>query len=85
MVNVAVQPALHNSWMPKRDATISFGTICPVTTVGRPGIKILQMWVDMTFDLSGKLIVEGLVATHLLTTGVPSMMKIVVAPVLAMA
>ena len=43
------------------------------------------MCVDLTFVPSGKLIDSGLVATRLLSTGVPSMMNIAVAPVSAMA
>jgi hypothetical protein len=40
-----------------------------------------QQCVDLIFDPSGRLIVSGFVATRLFSTGVPSMMKIAVAPV----
>jgi hypothetical protein len=43
------------------------------------------MCVDFTFVPSGKFIESGFVATLLLSTGVPSMMNIAVAPVSAMA
>ncbi len=71
--------------MPMRDAIVSLGTMWPVRIVGRPGIVISQTWVDMTFDPSGKFMVRDFVATRLLSTGVPSMMNMAVAPVSAMA
>ena len=75
----------HNSLIPIREAIDSFGTMCPVSFSGRPGIIMSHMCVDLTFVPSGKLIDSGLVATLLLSTGVPSMMNIAVAPVSAMA
>ena len=83
--NVTVHPTAHNSLIPIRDAIDSFGTMCPVSFFGRPGIIISHMCVDCTFVPSGKLIDSGFIATRLLSTGVPSMMNIAVAPVSAMA
>jgi hypothetical protein len=40
-----------------------------------------QQCVDLIFDPSGRLIVSGFAATLLFSTGVPSIMKIAVAPV----
>ncbi len=61
------------------------GTMCTVKSVGNPGIMISQMWVDLTFHLSGMLIVKGLLVILLLTTLMPSIMKMKVAPVSTIA
>ena len=42
---------------------------------------ILQQCVDLIFEPSGRLMVSGFVANRMFSTGVPSMMKIAVAPV----
>ena len=55
--------------------------MCPVSISGRPGMVMSQQCVDLIFDPSGRLMVRGFVATRLLSTGVPSIMKIAVAPV----
>ena len=55
--------------------------MCPVSTVGNPGIAMSQQCVDCTFAPSGRLIESGFVAILLLLTGIPSMMNIAVAPV----
>jgi len=80
-----LHPALHRGRIPMRDATVNDGTMCPVRTVGRPGIAMSQICEDWTCLPSGKLICSGLVATRLLTTSTPSMMKMDVAPVSAIA
>ena len=67
------------------EATINDGTMCPVRTVGKPGILMSQTCEDWTWLPSGKLIWSGLVATRLLTTSTPSIMKMDVAPVSAIA
>ena len=61
------------------------GTMYPVNTIGRPGIFMSQMCVDDTLLPSGKLIVIGLFVVRRFLTGVPFMMNIEVAPVLAIA
>jgi hypothetical protein len=80
-----VQLILHCGQILMRDATFSKGTMCPVKTVGSPGIIMLQICVDIICLPSGKLIVRGFFVTHLLTMSRPSMMKMDVAPVLAIA
>ena len=55
--------------------------MCPVRVVGNPGIVISQQCVDLTLAPSGRLIDSGFVAIRLLLTGIPSIMKIAVAPV----
>jgi hypothetical protein len=71
--------------IPISDAMVIPGTMCPVNTVGRPSIVMLQMCVDVTLLPSGKLIVIGLLALRRFLTGVPFIMKINVAPVSAIA
>ena len=81
MQNVTLHPALHSTRTPISDAIDRLGTICPVSITGSPGIVMSQQCDNLIFDLSGRLITSGLVATRLLSTGVPSMMKIAVSPV----
>jgi len=71
--------------MPMSDATVKDGTMCPNKTVGNPGIIMSQTCVDLTFFPSGKVMISGLVAMRLLTTSTPSMIKMDVAPVSAIA
>ena len=49
--------------------------------LGNPGIGMSQQCVNLIFVPLGRLLVSGYVAIHLLSTGVPSIMKIAVAPV----
>ena len=62
-----------------------FGTMCPVNVVGSPGISMSHMCVDLICLPSGRLIVSGFIAGHLFFTSAPSMTKIDVAPVSAIA
>ena len=78
---MTVHPASHSTRTPISDAIDRLGTMCPVSVFGRPWMLILQQCVDLIFDPSGRLMVSGFVAICLLSTGVPSMMKIAVAPV----
>ena len=59
--------------------------MCPVRTVSRPGMLMLQTCNDVTQRPSGNLITSGFVAGCLLTMPTPSIMKIDVAPVSAMS
>ncbi len=59
--------------------------MCPVKTIRNPGIMISQMWVDLTFCPSDMLIVKGLLVILLLTTSMPSIMKMEVALVSTIA
>ncbi len=71
--------------IPTSNSTNKAGMLCPVRTVGRLGISMLHTCVDCTLRPSGTLIVNGLDATHLLATSMPSMTKMDVAPVSAIA
>ena len=71
--------------MPINDAMDSLGTTCPTRTFGSPGIVMSYVCVDITFVPSGRLIVSGRTARHRFLHGVPSMMKIEVAPISAIA
>ena len=81
LLNVTVHPASHSTRTPINDAIDRLGTICPVSTLGSPGMLMSQQCVDLIFDPSGRLMFSGFVAILLFATGVPSMMKIAVAPV----
>ena len=83
--NTTVQPALHSGRMPIKEAMARWGTMCPVKMVGRPGIAISHLCVERTMLPSGKLILSGFLDSRLLSTSTPSMIKIDVAPVSAMA
>ena len=61
------------------------GTMCPVNVVGSPGISMSHMCVDLICLPSGRLIVSGFNAGRLFFTSAPSMTKIDVAPVSAIA
>jgi hypothetical protein len=56
------------------------GTMCPMSVVGRPGIMMSHMCVDITRRPSANATLSGHVVCHLLWNGVPSMMKISVVP-----
>ena len=81
MLNVTLHPASHSTLTPINEAIDRLGTMCPMSVLGRPGMVMSQQCVDLIFDPSGRLMVSGFVATCLFSTGVPSMMKISVAPV----
>ena len=85
LVNTTVHPASHSTRMPINDAIVNLGTMCPVKITGRPGIVMSHMCVDFTLLPSGKLIVSGCDEGRKLLTGVPSMIKMDVAPVSAIA
>jgi hypothetical protein len=53
--------------------------------MGNPGIFMLHACVNLTFLPSGRLTVRGFVATRLFATSTPSITKMEVAPVSAMA
>ncbi len=59
--------------------------MCPVNVVGSPGISTSHMCVDLICRPSGRLTVRGFVAGCLFFTSAPSIMKIDVAPVSAIA
>ncbi len=77
--------ALHRGRMPMRDAIDSDEMMCPINTVRRPGMIMLHTCVDWICFPSGNLICTGELVMHLLSTSVPSMMKMEVAPVSVIA
>ena len=85
MQNVTLHPALHSTRTPISYAIDRLGTICPVNITGSPEIVRSQQCDDLIFEPSGRLMVSSLVAIRLLSTSVPSMIKIAVAPVSMMA
>jgi len=78
--NLTVHPAAVSTPIPNREAIDNFGTICPTSVVGRPGIIISHMCVDITRRPSANVTFSGYVVFHLLLRGMPSMTKIWVAP-----
>ncbi len=78
-------PALHSTRTLISDAIERLGMMCPVSITGSPGIVMLQQCDNLIFEPSGRLMVSGFVAIRLFSTGVPSMIKIAVAPVYMMA
>jgi hypothetical protein len=57
----------------------------PVKTMGNPEMVMLQTCEDIICHPLGMLIFNDFAAGHLLTTSLPSMMKMEVAPVSAIA
>jgi hypothetical protein len=47
-------PALHNTRMPRSDAIIISGAMCPMSVNGKPGMVTLHLWVDVTFFSIGE-------------------------------
>ncbi len=78
-------PTLQRGRIPTSKARAKFGTMCLVKTVGRPGIPMSHTWVDQTFLPLGRLIVNGFAVVCLLTMLTPSIMKMDVAPLSAIA
>ena len=76
MSNLTVQPAAVRTRIPKREAIDNSGTICPMSVVGRPGIIMSHMCVDITRHPSAKATFSGHVVFCLLWTGIPSMTNI---------
>jgi hypothetical protein len=83
-VNVTLHPASVRTRIPKRDAMDRLGMMCPVRTVCRPAIDISHMCIDITWRPSTKATFRGIDIGRLLTTSVPLMTKIWVAPESAM-
>ena len=76
-----MHPASHSTRTPISGVIDRPRTMCPVSILGNTGIVMSQQWVDLIFVPSGRLMVSGFFAIRLLSTGVPSMMKMAVAPV----
>ena len=71
--------------MPMSNAMLREGTMCPKRIVGKPGICMSHTCVYLICFPSGKLIVRGDIAGHLLSTSAPSIIKMEVAPMSAIA
>jgi hypothetical protein len=84
-VKITLHPALQRTYMPISEAIDKPGTICPVRIIGRPGMLMSHMCVECTISPSGRLMVRWSSAGWMLDMGVPAIMKMDVAPVLAMA
>lgn len=85
-LKVAVHPALHKVLTDMRDAWARPGMTCArVAACGRPGMSRLQVWLEVSFEPSGRVTVIGLLAITLLMTCVWGIMKWPVAPVSARA
>ncbi len=80
-LNTTMHPALHKTCIPSNDAIVMSGTMCPVNVMGRLGMFMSQMWVDVTLLPSDRLIWIGCAASHLFLVGMPSMTNTEVAPV----
>lgn len=83
--NVTVHPASVSTRIPNSEAMDRSGMMWPMSTVGRPFILMSHMCVDMTSRPSANATLRGRVVGRLLSTGVPSITKIWVAPESAMA
>ena len=85
LLNVTVHSALHSTRTRIKDAIDRLGTMFPVSISGSPGIVMSPQWVDLILVPLGRLMVSGLVAIRLFSIGVPSMIKMAVAPVFIIA
>jgi hypothetical protein len=81
---ITQQPALQSGRILTSNANAKSVRMCPIRTVGRSG-TILQTCVDFTLHPWGRLIVNGLDATCLFASLMPSMTKMDVAPMSAIA
>ncbi len=75
MSNLTMHPASVSTRIPKREAIDNSGTMCPTSVVGRPGIIISHMCVDITLHPSANATLSKHLAFRLLWTGVPSIIK----------
>ena len=82
--NTTTQPALHRGRIPNSDAMARSGMTWPVNGRGNPGTTTSHVCVDRTCRPSGRLTVRGPFAIWRFGTGMPSCMKMDVAPVSAM-
>jgi hypothetical protein len=57
--------------MPIKDAINNLGTMCPVKTMGRPGIVMWQRCVDLIWLLSGRFTINCFVAGQMFLMGIP--------------
>ncbi len=77
--NFTVHPTSVSTRIPKREAIDNSGTMCPMSVVGRPGIMMSHMCVDITRCPLANATLSGHIVCRLLWTGMLSMTKIWVA------
>ena len=82
---MTLQSALHRMRMPSNDTIFILGTMCLINRLGRPGIKISHMCVDVICLSLGRLMVIGFVTTWMLCARALAITKTNVAPVSAIA
>ncbi len=85
LLNTTVHPISVKTRIPNSKAMDKSGLMCPVSVMGRPGMLTSHMCVDMMCLPSANMTFNGHVVPCLLCMGVPSIMKICVAPESAMA
>jgi hypothetical protein len=85
MSNVTVHSTSVNIQIPNKEAIDRSGMMWPVKVMGRPGMSISHVCVDQTCHPSANVTLSGQVVCLLFLTIVPSMIKIWVAPELALA
>ncbi len=83
--NFTVHPTSVSTRIPKREGMDNSGMMCPTRVVGRPGITVSHICMDSTRWPSANATFRGHVVFCLLRTGMPSIMKIWVAPESAIA
>jgi hypothetical protein len=83
-LKITLQTTLHRTRMPMGEAMDNPGTIYPLRIIGSPGITMSHTCVERTTSLFGRLIKSGSVAGQMLLMGVPAIINMEVAPVLAM-
>ena len=66
MSNLTVHPASVSTRIPKREAIDNSGTMCPTSIVGRPGINISHICVNITLSPSANATLSGHVVFCLL-------------------
>jgi hypothetical protein len=85
LVKIASHPALQSTLILINYAMDSLGSTCLTKTVGRPGMVMLHVCVDLTLLPSCKFIVSRWIASRRLWMGVPSITKIEAALMSAIA
>ncbi len=82
---MTLHPALQSMRIPKRDAVVISGIMCPVRIVGKPGMRMSHICDDTICPPSGSIADIGDEVRRFLRHGAPLVRRIEVAPVSAMA
>ena len=83
-VNITLQPALHMTRIPMRDAINNPGTVFHVRVVGSSGMVISHTCIECTTSPLGRFMDKGFIARQTFSIGVLAITKTKVAPVLTM-